>query len=176
MIAIGIDPGTVCTGYGVVRKDGSRLTRLASGTISTNQKTSMEQRLLTIAEGIELVVTTYGPDISAVEDIFVGKNVKSTIKLGQARGAILVTLAKLDLPVTSFPPALIKRSVVGSGRAAKAQIQQVVMAILGMSEKPQEDEADGLAVAICLLNSPSIPNQPPASTFRHARSGARRRR
>jgi crossover junction endodeoxyribonuclease RuvC len=152
MIAIGIDPGTLKTGYGVVRRDGTRLRRLASGTVFTDPKAPMEQRLLRIHDAIDLVLTTYGPDTAAVEDIFVARNVRSSIKLGQARGAILLTLARRRLPVRSLPPALVKRSTVGTGRASKEQVARVVQAILGLEELPQEDEADALAIAICELN------------------------
>ncbi len=153
MIAIGIDPGTVRTGYGVVKRVGTRLHRIASGTINTNTKAPMEQRLLTIHEGLEQVLTAHAPDRAAVEDVFFAKNAKSSLKLGQVRGVILLTLAKRELPVTSYPPALVKRAIVGSGVAVKAQMQRVVQAILKLESLPQEDEADALAIAICFLNA-----------------------
>ena len=157
MIAIGIDPGTVRTGYGVVRKDGARLTRLASGTIQTRAKEPMEQRLRVIHEGLERVLTTYAPDEAAIEDVFFAKNAQSALKLGQVRGVILLTVAKREIPVVSYAPTFVKRSVVGTGRAAKNQVGRVVQAILGLGELPQEDEGDALAVAICHVNAPRIP-------------------
>lgn len=157
MITIGIDPGTVRTGYGVVRKDGARLKRLASGTIRSRPKEPMEKRLRTIADGLEQVLTTYGPDEAAIEDVFFAKNAKSALKLGQVRGAILLTMARREMPVASYAPTFVKRAVVGNGRAAKIQVGRVVQAILGLSELPAEDEGDALALAICHANAPRIP-------------------
>jgi crossover junction endodeoxyribonuclease RuvC len=153
MIAIGVDPGTVRTGYGVVKRVGNRLHRLSSGTIRTNAQAPMEQRLLTIHEGLESVLTACAPEQAAVEDVFFSKNAKSSLKLGQVRGVVLLTLARRNIPVTSYPPALIKRAIVGSGRAAKQQMQRVVQAILGLTSLPEEDEADALAIAVCFLNA-----------------------
>jgi crossover junction endodeoxyribonuclease RuvC len=153
MIAIGVDPGTVRTGYGVVKRVGNRLHRVASGTIRTDAKAPMEQRLLAIHEGLERVLTTCAPEQAAVEDVFFSKNARSSLKLGQVRGVVLLTLARRDLPVTSYPPALVKRAIVGSGRAAKQQMQRVVQAILGLKALPEEDEADALAIAVCFLNA-----------------------
>ncbi|MCP4676076.1 MAG: crossover junction endodeoxyribonuclease RuvC [Deltaproteobacteria bacterium] len=157
MIVIGIDPGTVRTGFGIVRRDGNRLTRLSSGTISTSSKKPMEERLLAIHEGLDQVLTVSGPEEAAVEDIFFSKNARSALKLGQVRGVILLTLTRREIPITSYAPALVKRAVVGSGRAAKEQVGRVVQAILGLDELPGEDEGDALAIAICHLNAPRIP-------------------
>lgn len=157
MIAVGIDPGSLRTGYGIVQRIGNRMRRLGSGTIRTDANTPMERRLLTIHEHLEQILALYGPDESAVEDVFISKNAKSSLKLGQVRGVILVTLAKRGIPVTSFPPALVKRSIVGSGRAVKSQMQHVVKSILGLDDLPAEDEGDALAIAVCLLNAARIP-------------------
>ena len=156
MIAIGIDPGTIRTGYGVVQRVGSQLRWMASGTITTDGKVPMEERLLFIHRQLEEILTTYSPNEAAVEDVFFAKNAKSSLKLGQVRGAILLTMARRGIPVSSFPPALVKRSVVGSGRADKKQVQRVVQAILGLKALPAEDEGDALAVTICFLNASRI--------------------
>jgi crossover junction endodeoxyribonuclease RuvC len=156
MIVCGFDPGTLHTGFGFVRKVGNRLHRLASGVVSTNPRMPMAHRLLTIREHISENLTACPPDIAAVEDIFFSKNAASALKLGQVRGVILVTLAERNIPISSLPPALVKRSVVGSGRAAKSQVQHVVKAILGLSELPKEDEADALAIAIAAANAAGI--------------------
>jgi len=158
MIVFGVDPGTVRTGFGVVRKDGSRLLRLGSGTIQTDSKAPMENRLLAIHEGLDQALTQYGPDQGAVEDVFFSKNAKSALKLGQVRGVILLTLTRRQIPLTSYAPAFVKRAVVGVGRAGKGQVQQVVRTILRMDALPQEDEADALALAICHANAPRLPN------------------
>ena len=157
MMAIGIDPGTVRTGYGVVRRDGARFLRLASGAIRTHSKTPMGERLLAIHNGLEQLLATFAPEEAAVEDIFFSRNPRSVLKLGQVRGVILVVLEKRGIPVASYAPAFVKRAVVGGGQAAKGQMQRVVQAMLGMAETPGEDEADALAIAICHLNAPRLP-------------------
>jgi crossover junction endodeoxyribonuclease RuvC len=157
MIVVGIDPGTIRTGFGVVRKDGGRLLRLGSGTIRLDEKSPLETRLVPLAEQLDEVLTLYGPDEAAVEDLFFAKNAMSALKLGHARGVVLLTLARRGLPVVSLAPALVKRSIVGRGRATKDQVQKVVQAILGLEQIPTEDEADALAIAICHLNAPRIP-------------------
>jgi len=98
----------------------------------------------------------YRPDQVGLESLFYAKNVKSALILGHARGVILLALAQSQIEVTSYPPALVKRSIVGSGRAAKGQVSKVVQAILGMPAQPAEDEGDALAVAICHLNAVRI--------------------
>ncbi|MFO8073855.1 MAG: crossover junction endodeoxyribonuclease RuvC [Polyangia bacterium] len=154
MIAVGIDPGSIRTGYGILRKDGSRLRRIASGTIRLGEKRPLAERLVRLHGALEEILTAHGPDEAAVEDLFFAKHAMSALKLGHARGVVLLSLAQRGLPVSSYAPALVKRSVVGTGRAAKDQIRRVVQAILGLNELPAEDEADALAIAICHCNAP----------------------
>ena len=154
MIVIGIDPGTARTGYGIVRRQGSRIVRIGSGEIKTKTDQTIEQKLLVIHNSLEEILTRYGPTAAAVEDVFFAKNARSALKLGHVRGVILLTLARRDLPVASYPPAFIKRAIVGAGRAAKDQVRKVVQAILSLPSLPGEDEADALAVAICHANAP----------------------
>ncbi len=159
MIVLGIDPGTLHTGYGFVKRVGSRLNRVDSGTIHTDAKQEMIVRLLDIRDRLNAVLTACPPDRAAVEDVFFSKNAQSALKLGQVRGVILVTLAERGIPVVSFPPALVKRSVVGSGKADKHQVQRVVQAVLGLKELPQADEADALAIAVCASNASRFPSK-----------------
>lgn len=154
MIVIGIDPGTARTGYGIVRRQGSKLVHLGSGEIKTGASNTIEQKLLVIHNSLEEILTIYAPTGAAVEDVFFAKNARSALKLGHARGAILLTLAKRNLEVASYPPALVKRAIVGAGRAEKDQVRKVVQAILSLSKLPGQDEADALAVAICHANAP----------------------
>jgi crossover junction endodeoxyribonuclease RuvC len=161
MIVIGIDPGTIRTGYGILRRDGGRIIRLTSGTIHLDNKAPVEERLVPLQDELDRVLVSHGPDEAAVESLFFSKNAMSALKLGHARGVILLTLSRHNLSVSSYAPALVKRSVVGGGRAAKGQVAKVVQAILGLRETPQEDEADALAIAICHLNAPKIPTTPP---------------
>jgi crossover junction endodeoxyribonuclease RuvC len=162
MIVCGFDPGTRRTGFGFIKKVGNRLHALSFGTIRTDPKAPMAERLLTIRGEMLVELAACPPDMAAVEDVFFSKNAASSLKLGQVRGVILVTLAEREISIGSFPPALVKRSVVGSGRASKSQIQQVVKAILGLRDIPQEDEADALAIAICAANASrvSVPGRP----------------
>jgi len=160
MIVIGIDPGTIRTGYGILRRDGGRIIRLASGTIRLDNRAPVEERLIPLQDELDRVLVSHGPDEAAVESLFFSKNAMSALKLGHARGVILLTLSRPNLPVSSYAPALVKRSVVGGGRAAKGQVAKVIQAILGLKEIPQEDEADALAVAMCHLNAPKIPTAP----------------
>ncbi len=161
MIAVGIDPGTRRTGYGIVRRDGAKLRRIDSGTILLDENAPLAERLVALERGLDEVLTSAGPDEAAVEDLFFSKNAMSALKLGHARGVVLLVLARRGLPVASYSPALVKRSVVGTGRAAKGQVQLVVRAILGLEATPGEDEADALAIAICHLNASRLPAGPP---------------
>ena len=157
MIVIGVDPGTIRTGYGVLRRDGGRIVRLASGTIRLDDGAEVEDRLVPLEAAIDRLLTEHGPDAAAVESLFFSKNAMSALKLGHARGVILLTLRRRGLPVASYAPALVKRSIVGGGRAAKGQMQRVMQAILKLEELPEEDEADALAIALCHLNAPRVP-------------------
>jgi crossover junction endodeoxyribonuclease RuvC len=154
MIVIGVDPGTIRTGYGVLRRDGNRITRLASGTIFLDDSVEVEDRLVPLEAALDQLLTTYGPDEAAVESLFFSKNALSALKLGHARGVIVLALRRRGIPVASYPPALVKRSIVGGGRAAKGQVQRVVQLILKLPELPAEDEADALAIALCHANAP----------------------
>ncbi|MBN2340966.1 MAG: crossover junction endodeoxyribonuclease RuvC [Deltaproteobacteria bacterium] len=153
MIVLGIDPGTRKTGYGVIRKDGSRLTRIDSGVLMLNAKVPFEERLPALFEQLNQIIVTNGPDEGAVESIFFSKNANSALKLGHARGVILLALQQHRLPIGSYPPAQVKRSIVGGGRASKEQIQLVIGAILKTKHPFKEDEADALAIAICHANA-----------------------
>jgi crossover junction endodeoxyribonuclease RuvC len=161
MITVGIDPGTRRTGYGIVRRDGARLARIDSGVIVLDEDAPLAERLVVLERRLDEVLTAAGPDEAAVEDLFFSKNAMSALKLGHARGVVLLVLARRGLPVASYSPALVKRSVVGTGRAAKGQVQPVVRAILGLDTTPAEDEADALAIAICHLNAARFPSPNP---------------
>jgi crossover junction endodeoxyribonuclease RuvC len=160
MIAVGIDPGTRRTGYGIVRRDGAKLRRLDSGTILLEEGAPLAERLVVLERRLDEALTAAGPDEAAVEDLFFSKNAMSALKLGHARGVVLLVLARRGLPVASYSPALVKRAVVGTGRAAKGQVQLVVRAILGLEQTPAADEADALAIAICHLNAARLPAGP----------------
>ncbi|MEG1093036.1 MAG: crossover junction endodeoxyribonuclease RuvC, partial [Acinetobacter sp.] len=134
-LIIGIDPGSRLTGYGIIEKDGSKLTFVDAGTIRT-ETTEMPERLKRIFAGVERIVKFYGPTEAAVEQVFMAQNPDSALKLGQARGAAVAALVNLDLKVAEYTARQIKQSVVGYGAADKEQVQMMVMNILKLSIKP----------------------------------------
>ena len=150
---LGIDPGSRITGYGVIDAAGSRLRFVACGVIRTTPNFPFASRLNEIFDGINEVVQLHGPEVAAVEDIFLSNNPRSALKLGQARGAAIVAAMQNGLAVRDYSARLIKQAVVGYGQAEKAQVQHMVRVLLGLSAAPSADAADALAVAICHANT-----------------------
>jgi crossover junction endodeoxyribonuclease RuvC len=148
MIIIGVDPGLTCTGWGIIAKAGSRISHIANGQIRTDITLPMADRLLELDRGLSAVVDIYHPDFSAVEEIFVNVNPQSTLKLGQARGVALVSLARAGLSVAEYPSKVIKKALVGTGGAAKTQVQAMLKVLLPAVKLAGSDAADALAVAI----------------------------
>lgn len=148
MRVLGIDPGSRRTGWGVVQLEGTRLRRIASGTIVTPEKLPLERRLRLIHEELGRIIAAHGPDALAVEEIFFAKYANAALKLGHARGVALLVAAQSELAVHEYPPAIVKRTVAGRGAAEKQQVGRLVTAMLGLSTPPEEDAADALAVAI----------------------------
>jgi crossover junction endodeoxyribonuclease RuvC len=147
-LIIGIDPGSRLTGYGIIAKDGSKLSFIDAGTIRT-ESSEMPERLKRIFAGIDRIVQFHCPTEAAVEQVFMAQNPDSALKLGQARGAAIAALVNLNLAVSEYTARQIKQSVVGYGAADKEQVQMMVMRLLNLSIKPQADAADALAAAIC---------------------------
>ena len=146
---LGIDPGSRVTGYGVIAKDGPELGYITCGTIRTGEMSDFSSRLFAIFEGISRVIETHAPDIAAVEDLFVARNPRSALKLGQARGAAVVAVMHHRLTVHSYTPRVVKQTVTGYGQAEKAQVQEMVRLLLHLNGHPSSDAADGLALALC---------------------------
>ena len=154
MRVMGIDPGSLCTGYGIVDEIGGQLTSVHFGGIQSKPKSPFAFRLKTIYDGLASVMEEFQPNAVAVEDIFFAANAKSTIKLGQTRGVALLAAAKADITLAEYTPLEVKQSVVGYGRADKHQVRDMVTAILKLKQKPEPlDVSDALAVAICHLHS-----------------------
>jgi crossover junction endodeoxyribonuclease RuvC len=157
MKVIGIDVGTAITGWGVIGRDEKNKSKYKIydyGAIRTSSKTPMYLRLLKLSEDLTEVVKKHKPDHMGVEDLFYFKNKKTVISVGQARGVIMLTGAKLGLQVFDYTPLQVKQAVTGYGRASKKQMQKMVKSILGLKEIPKPDDvADGIAVAVCHLNS-----------------------
>jgi crossover junction endodeoxyribonuclease RuvC len=148
MRILGIDPGSRRTGWGVVQLEGTRLVHVGAGTIAVPEKLALEKRLLLIHESLERVIAEHAPHAVAVEEIFFAKYANAALKLGHARGIALLVAAQSALEVHEYPPAIVKRTVVGRGAADKAQVTGLITALLGLKTPPEEDAADALAVAI----------------------------
>ena len=151
---LGVDPGSRYTGWGIVEQQGSQIKRIDSGRIEAHKYGELPNRLVHIFDELSEVIGTFGPDESALEKVFVSVNGQSTLVLGQARGAAMLTLAKAGLQVAEYSATQVKSAVVGQGKAGKDQVMSMVQIILGLQgHKMSEDEADALAVAICHANS-----------------------
>ncbi|QHI99797.1 crossover junction endodeoxyribonuclease RuvC [Xylophilus rhododendri] len=150
MRILGIDPGLQTTGFGLVDVDGQKLAYVASGTIRTTHLPlgDLPGRIKVLYDGIREVVERYGPQAATVEIVFVNVNPQSTLLLGQARGACLTALVSRDLPVAEYTALQMKKAVVGTGRAAKSQVQEMVMRLLKLPGLPGPDAADALGMAI----------------------------
>jgi len=148
MIILGIDPGLRTTGFGVIQKHGSKLHYIASGTIKSGEG-DLPARLKVILDGVAEVARTYQPDYAAIEQVYVNVNPQSTLLLGQARGAAICALVSAELTVAEYSPTQVKQAVVGTGRAVKAQVQDMVARLLALPGLPGTDAADALGVAIC---------------------------
>jgi crossover junction endodeoxyribonuclease RuvC len=149
MRLLGIDPGLRHTGWGIIDVDGNRLTHVANGVIDPPATAAMAERLKFIFDGLHGVLAGYGPSQAAVEETFVNKNPDTTLKLGLARGAALLAPAIAGLDVHEYATRLVKKSVVGTGRADKGQVAMMVAMLLPGASIAGEDAADALAVAIC---------------------------
>lgn len=149
MRLLGLDPGLGTTGWGVIEFHRGRLTHVADGVVATDTTRSLAERLVQLADGLEAVLARYIPIEAAVEQTFVNRNAVSTLRLGQARGIALLVPARAGLPVSEYLPNLVKKTVVGTGHAAKDQVKMMVGVLLPAARLSSADAADALAVAIC---------------------------
>ena len=149
MRLIGVDPGLRATGWGVVEAVDNRISHVDDGVVKTDDRLDLASRLVVIHDGLSDVIARFQPEEAAIEETFVNKNPRSTLKLGQARGVALLVPARAGLPVAEYPPNLIKKTLVGVGHAGKQQIQMMVRVLLPGCDIATPDAADALAVAIC---------------------------
>ena len=155
---IGIDPGVRTTGFGVIDVEGQKLTYVASGTIESGDPTKgLPDRLGTLYQGVKEVLVTYHPESAAIEEVFLNANPRSTLMLGQARGAVIAALVSANLPVSEYSALRVKQAIVGTGRADKPQVQEMVKRLLRLSRAPGSDASDALGVAICAAHHEQIP-------------------
>jgi crossover junction endodeoxyribonuclease RuvC len=148
MLILGLDPSLSRTGWGIVRAEGSRLTHIANGEVPTDPKAPMAERLHHLHDAIFAVIDTHRPDRAAVEEVFANKNPQSTLKLAQARGAVLAACGRASLPVAEHAARLVKKAVTGTGGAEKQQVQAMLKVLLPGATVAGADAADALAVAI----------------------------
>ena len=159
MKVIGIDPGSRKTGYAVVVRKSGRMHLLDAGTIKTNPKKSIPERLNTIYSELREIIKANDPDAAAIESIFHHNNVQSALKLGQARGVALLALAQNDLSIGEYPPTTVKKTIGGHGHAGKAEMIRLVSRLLGLSTDLQEDAADAAAIAMAHIALHRFQNQ-----------------
>ena len=152
MIVLGVDPGSIVTGYGLVKKIRNETTCIHSGRISFPGNLPFYNRIHKIYLAMVDIMREYGPREMAIEDVFYAKNVKSSLKLGHARGAVLIAAVQCGVQIFEYTPLEIKKSVVGYGRATKEQVRSMIRIILKLKEIPSLDTSDALAVAVCHTN------------------------
>ena len=157
MRVLGIDPGSLVTGYGVVDFDGNSITLVAKGRVRLRSSDSFSIRLKKIYDDLAEVIDRYRPHLAAVESLIFAKNASSALKLGQARGAAIVCAANAGLKVYEYAPLEVKKTVTGYGRADKSQVLHMVRTLLNQTEIMDENISDALAVAICHISISSSP-------------------
>ncbi len=151
MIVLGLDPGTRHFGWGVVRKNGTRLAHVAHGVFDVADEGELGSRLVAIETALMEVIERHRPDEASIESLFFAKDAQAAAKLGHARGVALLVCSRSGLRSFEYPPAQVKRTVAGTGRAEKAQVAQMIRVILGLAALPKSDAADALAIAVTHL-------------------------
>jgi crossover junction endodeoxyribonuclease RuvC len=159
-VVLGIDPGTLATGYGIISRRGGRLRLLECGTITSRSDVPIPLRLLRIYRELRTLLRKFRPDEVAIESAFYGKNPQSALKLGHARGVSLLAAVESDIPTAEYSPREVKLSVAGRGNASKEQVQFMVRALLDApADSMVHDASDALAIAICHLNRRFSPQE-----------------
>lgn len=148
MRILGLDPGLGTTGWGLIEADGNRLRHIANGQLKTDSAAELPRRLAHLADQLEALLIDHRPDSAAVEEVFVNKNPQSTLKLGQARGVVIMIAARARIEVGEYAARLVKKAVVGNGNAEKAQIHAMISRLLPGAKIAGPDAADALAVAV----------------------------
>jgi crossover junction endodeoxyribonuclease RuvC len=152
MLVLGVDPGSIVTGYGLVAKENNQMTCIHAGTIRSSNRIPFYKRIHDIFQSVLEIMHHYRPQEMAIEDIFFAKNVKSALKIGHARGAVLIAAVQCGIRISEYTPLEIKKSLVGYGRATKEQVRAMVQIILDLKTQPDLDTSDALATAVCHLN------------------------
>jgi crossover junction endodeoxyribonuclease RuvC len=171
-IVMGIDPGTHHCGYGLVARRGTRFVHIAHGVIHAVTNDDLAHRLRTVADGVGAVVAEHKPASVGIEQAFVHLDQKAALFIGHARGAVMVECVRAGLEVAEYAPTVIKRAVVGTGRADKTQVNAMIRVLLGLAEAPPLDASDALAIAICHASALGFTAQVNAATKRASPLGA----
>jgi crossover junction endodeoxyribonuclease RuvC len=160
LIVLGIDPGTLVTGYGVVARRNGMLTLVACGAIKNPSDQTMSLRLKKIFDNLQKLIATFHPDECAIESAFYGKNAQSALKLGHARGVAMLAAVQQQIPMSEYSPREVKKSVVGNGAASKEQVQYMVRSLLHLpNSRMVHDASDAVAIALCHLNRLATPSK-----------------
>ena len=150
MKILGIDPGTATTGFGLITKEGPKLTKIDCGVISTSKDLDMPKRLSILFNDLQEIVKTHKPDVMSVEKLFFTNNITTAMAVSQARGIVLLVASQNNIPIAEYTPLQVKMSATGYGKATKKQVQEMVKKILKLNVIPKPDDAaDALAIAIC---------------------------
>jgi crossover junction endodeoxyribonuclease RuvC len=175
---LGIDPGSLVTGYGVVDRVGAEVRWVAHGTLRPPRAAALAGRLAALQSGLAGVIAAHRPDLVVVEQVFVAANARAALVLGHARGVALAAASAAGLAVEELSPQHVKRAVVGTGAAEKLQVQRMVQRLLGLGAAPAQDAADALAAALCRAHQSPLPALAslPAQAGRAARRGRPRSR
>jgi len=153
MLVLGVDPGSHVTGYGLVEKKNNQLICIDSGQVTSSAKIPFYDRIHKIFKAMAEIMERYRPGEMSIEDVFYAKNIQSSLKLGHARGAVLIAAVQCGVRIFEYTPVEIKKSVVGYGRATKEQVNSMVRIILNLKTTPKLDTSDALAAAICHINT-----------------------
>jgi crossover junction endodeoxyribonuclease RuvC len=150
MIILGVDPGTIFTGFGIINYDKNSFSRIKNGLIRLPSTKTIAQKLELIYDGLDKIIKIYKPDEFAIETAFFGKNVQSAMKIGYARGVSMLAAIHNNIPISEYSPREVKKSIVGSGAASKEQVSYMIKTILNIkNDKMRLDESDALAIALC---------------------------
>ncbi len=152
MLVLGVDPGSIVTGFGLVEKNNDQMNCIHAGNVSSSNEIPFYERIHTIFQSMVETMNRYQPEEMAIEDVFFAKNVKSALKIGHARGAVLIASVQCGVKIFEYTPLEIKKAVVGYGRASKEQVRSMVQIMLKLKTQPNLDTSDALATAICHLN------------------------
>jgi crossover junction endodeoxyribonuclease RuvC len=156
MRVLGVDPGTIRMGMGLLEGNGNRYTLVAFESVKLSASRPLPERLKEIYETVHDFIERHRPEVLALENVFFGKDVRALVKIGEARASAMLAAANRGIPVVEYPPARVKQAVSGNGQASKIQIQQMMKHLLRLKEPPPVDAADALAVALCHLQTAHV--------------------